>query len=95
MIKVSDHAVVRYLERRLGVDIEAVRQAIAGSLDSRLVEFSGGAACKISADGMSYWIRRNTVTTCVVRKAWTEKRNHRGRIARSGRRDKRGLSEEV
>lgn len=90
MIKVSDHAVVRYLERCLGVDIEAVRQAIAGSLDSRLVEFSGGAACKISVDGMSYCLRQNTVTTCVARKAWTEKRNHPGSAARADRRDKRG-----
>ena len=88
MIKVSDHAVVRYLERCLGVDVEAVRQAIAGSLDSRPVEFSGGAACKISVDGMSYCLRQNTVTTCVARKAWTEKRNHRGGIAHAARRER-------
>ena len=69
MIKVSDHAVVRYLERRQGVDVEAIRQSIASSLDSRaarrLVEFSGGAPCKINVDGMSYCVRRNTVTTCL------------------------------
>ena len=48
MIKVSDHAVVRYLERFEGFDVEAVRQTIASSLDSptarELVEFSGGFA---------------------------------------------------
>ena len=46
MIKVSDHAVVRYLERVEGLDVEAVRQTIASFLDSptarKLVEFSGG-----------------------------------------------------
>ena len=32
MIKVSDHAVVRHLERVEGLDVEAVRQTIASSL---------------------------------------------------------------
>lgn len=71
MIKVSDHAVVRYLERCQGVDVDAVRHAIASSLDSgaarKLVEFSGGAHCKISVGGVSYWLRQDTVTTCVAR----------------------------
>lgn len=86
MIKVSDHAVVRYLERRQGVDIEAIRQTIASSLDSRaarrLVEFSGGAPCKINVDGMSYCVRRNTVTTCLPeskRKAECRRRHRRRR----------------
>lgn len=86
MIKVSDHAVVRYLERRQGVDVEAIRQTIASSLDShaarKLVEFSGGAPCKINVDGMSYCVRRNTVTTCLresKRKAECGRRHGRRR----------------
>lgn len=71
-MKISDHAVVRYLERCHGVDIEAVRRDIANSLDSRtarkLIEFSRGAPCKISVSRMSYCIRQDTVTTCMVRK---------------------------
>ena len=45
MIKVSDHAVVRYLERQQGVDVEAIRQTIASSLDCRSARIGrvGGA----------------------------------------------------
>ena len=80
MIKVSDHAVVRYLERVDGLDIEATRQAIACSLDSptarELVEFSDGHPCKVTVDGKSYFIRQMTVTTCVP-KAWAAGRKRR------------------
>ena len=80
MIKVSDHAVVRYLERVDGFDVEATRQAIACSLDSpatrELVEFSGGHPCKVTVDGKSYFIRQMTVTTCVP-KAWAARRKRR------------------
>ena len=80
MIKVSDHAVVRYLERVDGLDIEAIRQAIACSLDSptarELVEFSGGRPCKVTVDGKSYFIRQVTVTTCVP-KTWAARRKRR------------------
>lgn len=85
MIKVSDHAVVRYLERHQGVDVEAIRETIASSLDCRsarkLVEFSGGAPCKIRVDGMTYCVRQNTVTTCLREsgRRQREGRRHRGR----------------
>ena len=69
MIRVSDHAVVRHFERVRGFDVEAVRQSIASSLDSeaarKLVEFSDGFPCKIIIGSNVYYIRQNTVTTCV------------------------------
>ena len=80
MIKVSDHAVVRYLERVEGLDVEATRQAIACSLDSptarELVEFSGGFPCKVTVDGKGYFIRQKTVTTCVPTE-WAARRKKR------------------
>ena len=67
MIKVTDHAIVRYLERVLQVDLDSVREVIVRSLDSRrarrLVEFGGGARCRITADGIVFCMRGHTVTT--------------------------------
>lgn len=81
MIRVSDHAVVRYLERVRGFDVEAIRRSIASSLDSeaarKLVDFSDGYPCKISVDGMICYIRQDTVTTCVNRSERTGRRKRR------------------
>ena len=70
-INVTDHALVRYLERELGLDVELVRQAIAHKMDSpavrQLVEFSGGTRCKVKVDGKTYCLRGNTVTTYIGR----------------------------
>ncbi len=69
MIKITDHALVRYLERVLGWDLEGVRQVIVRTLDSqgarRLVEFGGGAKCKITTNGIVFCLRGHTVTTCL------------------------------
>ncbi len=67
MIKISDHVVVRYLERIKGLDIEGIRQQITESLDTphaqRLIEFSGSAACRIKTGDVTYCMRGRTVTT--------------------------------
>ncbi len=53
MIRVTDHAVVRYLERIVGLDIDNIRREIEESLGSplakRLIDFSGGAECRIKS----------------------------------------------
>ena len=71
MIQVSDHAVVRYLERVKGFDVEGIRRQIAESLGSpstkRLIEFSRGANCKIKVGNAVYCLRGKTVTTCIER----------------------------
>lgn len=67
MIEVTDHAIVRYMERILGVELDGVREQIASSLDSprarRLVEFGGGAPCKVTVAGVVYCMQGHTVTT--------------------------------
>ena len=71
MIHVTDHALVRYLERIEGLDIDSVRRKIAESLSSpfasRLIEFSSGANCRIKAGDAVYCLRGETVTTCIER----------------------------
>lgn len=64
---VSDHAVLRYLERVSGVDVEAIRHAIG-------VQVALGAALGasgVSVDGLTYVIQhtlgRPTVVTVIPR----------------------------
>ena len=75
MIKVTDHAVLRYLEREMDLDVERIRDTIAHSLGShraqQLVEFSSGVPCKIKVEGKTYCLRENTVTTFLGRKEKT------------------------
>ena len=71
MIPVTDHALVRFLERAKGIDVEGFRRQIAESLGSpstkRLIEFSGGANCKIKKGNAVYCLRGKTVTTYIER----------------------------
>ncbi len=68
MIRVTDHAVLRYLQRVDGVDVEGVRQRIAESLDKSwtndLVDFAGNTPFKIKAPDLTCCVRSGTVTTC-------------------------------
>lgn len=58
-ISVSDHAVLRYLERVEGMDIERVRREIGARVDHA----AGLGACGIIIDGFSYKIDGGVVTT--------------------------------
>ena len=66
-IGVTDHAVVRYLERGLGVDIERIRQQILEDIDKprilQMIEFAGGERCKVIIGKGTYCIRDGAVTT--------------------------------
>ena len=68
MIKVTDHAVLRYLQRMDGVDIESVRQRIAESLNKPRIEvllrFAGNTPLKVKTDDLTYCVRSGVVTTC-------------------------------
>ena len=72
MIQITDHALVGYLERLEGVDIEKVCQTIAQTLGAplakRLIEFSGDAKCRIKAGNAIYCMCGETVTTCIDRR---------------------------
>ncbi|MGC9368688.1 MAG: hypothetical protein ACP5DX_04015 [Paracoccaceae bacterium] len=58
---VTDHAVVRYLERIEGMDIEALRRKIGRQVD-RAVNMG---ACAVVIDGYQYRIVEGTVVTVV------------------------------
>lgn len=60
-IRVSDHAVLRYLERAMGLNIEMVREHI---LQVCVAPASFGAVC-VRAEGLRFEIVRNAVTTVV------------------------------
>lgn len=66
-LAVTDHAVVRYLERRLGVDVELIRRQILEDIDKprilRMVEFAAGERCKVISGKGTYCIRNGAVTT--------------------------------
>lgn len=60
---VSDHAVLRYIERKHGVDIEAVREHIRG-LVQRGVEAKGDA---VVVEGVKFVLCDNVVVTVMGR----------------------------
>lgn len=67
MVEVTDHAVVRKLERTHNVDVESVRNSIKRTLDSpgarRLIEFAGPVRYKIKVGSDELCMVGNTVTT--------------------------------
>lgn len=67
-MRISDHAVLRYLERRLGIDVKAARREMAAVVDTprtrEMAAFAGSAGCRIRACGMVYCLRDDMVTTC-------------------------------
>lgn len=56
---VSDHALVRYMERVLGIDVERMRREIGHRVD-RGAELG---ACGVQLDGFIYRLQDMTVTT--------------------------------
>ena len=67
-MKISDHAVLRYLERFKGIDVEETRRFLARVMDTPrmndVIEFAGQARCKVKkADGI-FCVQDGTLTTC-------------------------------
>ena len=64
MMRISDHVVLRYMQRRLGFDVDAVRQQIEATFNSRkmreIVEFAGDVPWRVRAGGMVYCVRDRT-----------------------------------
>lgn len=67
---VPDHAVLRYLERAQGVDIEAVRQHIR-ALVTNAVALKGDA---VIIEGVKFVLRDNVVVTVIDRRWQATKR---------------------
>lgn len=65
MIHISDHALVRFLERSGALDVEAVRRALAASLEraNRAAQRVGIDDYEIVADGLRYVVRQGILTT--------------------------------
>ncbi len=64
-VAVSDHALVRFLGRVAGVDIEAMKGAIAGSLDRahRAAGRIGATDYTVRADGLVLVVRDGVLVT--------------------------------
>lgn len=67
MIGVSDHALLRFLERAGGLDIEELRTRLTNSLARAhaAARSLGSSDYLIRSDGMLYVVRGETVTTIV------------------------------
>lgn len=64
-VRVSDHALIRFLERAAGLDVEALRLTIGASL-GRSIEAAGKLGVSditVVADGLIYVVRNGTVVT--------------------------------
>lgn len=70
-IGISDHALLRFLERAGGLDIEDLRARLASSLArAHLAARSlGDSDYLINSDGLVYVVRGETVTTIVEHKS--------------------------
>lgn len=74
---VPDHAVLRYLERKHGVDIEAIRQHIR-ALVTRGVDKKGDA---VVIEGVKFVLRGNVVVTVLDRRWPAQKHREEDRDA--------------
>jgi len=71
MTRVSDHAMLCYLERVQGIDIEAMRASIEARLDraSNAAELLGIPTYAVRLDGVGFIVRSGTVTTILPKLA--------------------------
>lgn len=58
---VSDHAVLRYIERKHGVDVDGLRAIISEIVQSAV----RAGASKVSHDGMTFVLRNGVVCTVI------------------------------
>ena len=67
-VTVSDHALLRWLERAKVLDVEAVRAMLEASLERAFAAGSGLGAARFSivADGLIYLVRGDTIVTVLV-----------------------------
>lgn len=64
---VTDHAVLRYLERARGVDVEAARAEIA----AKVARGVAAGAAFVTHDGLRFVIRSGRVVVTALDKKWT------------------------
>lgn len=61
--RVSDHALLRYFERKMGFDLEAIRQEILGNGTKEAIEMG---AVRINKDGCHFLVSREGCITTVL-----------------------------
>lgn len=66
IVQVSDHAVIRYLEQVLLMDIETLRRRIGREIDNAMIP-ELGEPCTVTIDGIVFRLREQTVTTVVAK----------------------------
>lgn len=69
-VRVSDHALLRFLERAGGCDLERLRCQLEESLKRAVSAASdiGGGNFSVRADGLTYIVRNNVVVTILTDK---------------------------
>ncbi len=60
-INVTDHCLIRYLERVLGMDVETLKKTI---LTKEVVAVVANGAKKFTSSGVTYRVDNNTIVTC-------------------------------
>ena len=69
-MKITDHALLRYMERVKGIDTEGFRQYLEDALNKprlrQVVDFAGDTNFKVKTGGITYCIRGGHVTTCYL-----------------------------
>ena len=71
---VTDHAVLRSLQRQKGIEVEAYRkdleQRFAHPRIKRLIDFAADSRCKITlGDGFTYCFKGGVMTTCYPKRS--------------------------
>lgn len=78
--RVSDHALLRFMERAGGMPVETVRHALAASLERAFTaaEAMGGGEFSIAADGFVFVVRGGQVVTVLDDSVGARKRGAHG-----------------
>lgn len=65
IVHVSDHALIRYLERVHGVDMETLRRRIGRHVDRNLIDCLPTPS-HVNVDGVQFCLRGKTITTVLA-----------------------------
>lgn len=74
-MRITDHAVLRYLERVDDIDVEGVRQRMAQDLNTtkarRLIDFAGSGRTpfRLKQNGLTYCFKGGILVTCYPTKS--------------------------
>lgn len=66
---VTDHAVVRYMERVLEIDVDAIRTMLLDQHDAKLRTACEAGASSITIEGIKYFMDKGKVCSVWVRDA--------------------------